>query len=392
MDIKRKTMVTAALLILALFLCIHYWDAAAGLLVLAFKAASPLFLGCAMAYCVNILMSFYERHYFPRSKKPLLKKSARPVCLLCALLTVAAIIAGVIGLVLPELTECVRIIISQVPRAVEELAAFLYSTGIFSEETLVFLQDIDWRGVLEWCFGVLTRGVSDAVTIAAGVVSSVISTLLTVFIALVFSINLLLRRDKLKAQANRLLDTYVCPKWSSKLRYLLSVLNTSFHSYLVGQCTEAVILGLLCALGMLIFRFPYAVMTGVVVGVTALVPVAGAYIGGAVGFLLILTVSPIKAILFVVYLVILQQLEGNLIYPRVVGSSIGLPGIWVLAAVTVGGGIMGIPGMLIGVPLASAVYQLIKADLDRRAVKTGPGVPLSSDGPGQEQNEDTEKR
>lgn len=147
---------------------------------------------------------------------------------------------------------------------------------------------------------------------------------------------------------------------------MLTITNDCFHRYIVGQCTEAVILGALCALGMFIFRFPYAVMTGAVIGVTALIPVAGAYIGGAVGFILILSVSPTKAVLFLVYPVILQQLEGNLIYPRVVGSSIGLPGLWVLATVTVGGGIMGIAGMLIGVPIAAALYQILRNDVHKK--------------------------
>lgn len=136
-------------------------------------------------------------------------------------------------------------------------------------------------------------------------------------------------------------------------RHVLTVLNDSFHKYLVGQFTEALILGGLCTVGMWIFQFPYATMTGAVIAFTALIPVAGGYIGAAIGAFMIMTVSPIKAILFLIYIVVLQQLEGNIIYPRVVGSSMGLPGIWVLAAVTVGGGVMGIVGMLIGVPPCS---------------------------------------
>ncbi len=358
--------IAAAITVVAVFLVIHYWDAAAGLAGVAFQAAQPLFLGCAMAYIANILMSFYERHYFTKSKRPLVRKSARPVCLLGALLTVAAVLLGVIRLVLPELAECVTIIVSQVPRAVDSIAAALYRSGIFSQKVTQYLQDIDWQGLIEWCAGILTRGVGDAVTFAAGVFSSFVTALVTVFIGLVFAVNILLRRDKLKEQLSRMIGVYLPEKWHKSVLHLLNTLNKCFHSYIVGQFTEAIILGALCALGMLILGFPYAAMTGAVVGVTALIPVAGAYIGGAVGFLLILTVSPLKAVLFIVYLVILQQLEGNLIYPKVVGSSVGLPGIWVLAAVTVGGGVMGILGMLIGVPLSATVYQLLREDINRR--------------------------
>lgn len=163
-----------------------------------------------------------------------------------------------------------------------------------------------------------------------------------------------------------MMNRYIKESVYSKMKYVLSVVNDCFHKYIVGQCTEAVILGTLCAIGMIILRIPYATMTGAVIAFTALIPVAGGYIGAAVGAFMILTVSPMKAIIFLVYIVILQQLEGNLIYPRVVGSSMGLPAIWVLAAVTIGGGVMGIAGMLIGVPLAATIYRLLREDLCRR--------------------------
>ena len=148
-------------------------------------------------------------------------------------------------------------------------------------------------------------------------------------------------------------------------QFALGILNDCFHKFIVGQCIEAVVLGLLCTIGMTIFKFPYATMIGALIAFTALIPVAGAYIGAGVGAFMILTVSPMQALLFLVFIVILQQLEGNLIYPRVVGSSIGLPGIWVLAAVTIGGGIMGVAGMLIGVPLAAALYRILRDDLKK---------------------------
>ena len=147
---------------------------------------------------------------------------------------------------------------------------------------------------------------------------------------------------------------------------MLNTLNDSFHRFIVGQCTEAVILGGLCMIGMWIFRFPYAVMVGVLIGFSALIPFAGAYIGAGVGAFMILTESPLQALLFLVFIVVLQQLEGNLVYPKVVGSSIGLPGIWVLAAITIGGGLMGVLGMLLAVPLLATVYKLIQADVRKR--------------------------
>ena len=161
------------------------------------------------------------------------------------------------------------------------------------------------------------------------------------------------------------MEHYLKPAWNEKIRYVVGIFDNSFHKFIVGQCIEAVVLGVLCIIGMTILRLPYAMMIGTLIGFTALIPVAGAYIGAGVGAFMILTVSPIQALIFLVFVVILQQLEGNLIYPKVVGSSIGLPGVWVLAAVTIGGGIMGIPGMLLGVPTVASMYQLIRNDLNK---------------------------
>ena len=152
---------------------------------------------------------------------------------------------------------------------------------------------------------------------------------------------------------------------------MLNVLDDSFHRYVVGQCIEAVILGTLCMLGMLVFGFPYATMIGALVGATALIPIAGAYIGAGVGAILILTVSPVEALLFLVFIVVLQQLEGNLIYPRVVGTQLGLPALWVLAAITVGGNVMGIGGMLLAVPLTTAIYRLVRENVRKRELAKG---------------------
>ena len=187
------------------------------------------------------------------------------------------------------------------------------------------------------------------------------------FVSLIFAIYFLACKEWLGRQFNRLLDTYIqMPVIKKRFFYVMDTLNNSFHRFIVGQCTEAVILGTLCIIGMMIFRFPYAVMIGVLIGATALIPIFGAYIGGAVGFIMIVTVSPIKALFFVLFLVVLQQLEGQLIYPRVVGSSIGLPGILVFSAVTVGASLFGIAGVLLGIPLMAAAYQILKDDLRAR--------------------------
>ena len=184
-------------------------------------------------------------------------------------------------------------------------------------------------------------------------------------LSIIFSIYILATKDTLKNGGTKLLNRYASEKWNKRISYVLSVLNECFHSYIVGQCTEALILGVLCTIGMLIFGFPYALMIGALIAFTALIPVAGAYIGAGIGAFMILTESPVQALLFLIFIAGLQQIEGNIIYPKVVGTSIGLPGLWVLAAVTIGGGMFGVLGMLLGVPIAAAVYRIVGDDVKK---------------------------
>lgn len=357
-----------------LFLCITYWPAFAKFMGTFIGAAMPLIIGCVIAYIVNILMSFYERHYFIKSKSAALIKSRRPVCMLLSFISVVLIVILLIRLVVPELTACVELLITQIPGAVSKAVSWLEANAAIPEEMLSSLQNIDWKSRIEQIISLLTSGVGSVMGTAVNVVSSVFSGIVTALFALIFSIYLLTGKEKLGSQFDRLMRRYMKDKLYNRSKYVLSVLNDCFHKYIVGQCTEALILGALCTAGMLLLGIPYATMTGAVIAFTALIPVAGGYIGAAIGAFMILTVSPIQALIFLIFIVVLQQLEGNLIYPRVVGSSMGLPAIWVLAAVTIGGGVMGILGMLIGVPLAAALYRLLREDVNRQP----PGNALNT--------------
>lgn len=368
---ERKKYFKFGALVFVLFLCIHYWNAFAHMISIGFKAAVPLLMGCIIAYIVNILMSFYEKHYFPARAGGIAQKSRRPVCMLAAFFTLVLIVSLVIRLIVPELVSCIQLLFAELPDAMRFLTNLRFVADVLPANVTESLQAVDWNSVLSKILKVLSSGIGTTVTAAVDVLSSVFSTTVNLLIGAVFSIYLLLGKERLQSQCDRVIKRYGRPSFTKKLYYVLTVANGCFHKYIVGQCIEAIILGTLCAVGMFIFRFPYALMTGAVIGVTALIPVAGAYIGGAVGFILILSVSPAKAVLFIVYLVALQQIEGNLIYPKVVGSSLGLPGIWVLATVTVGGGICGIPGMLVGVPLAAAVYQMLRSDLNKDKLPEG---------------------
>ena len=365
MKVEWKSCCKIGITAFMLFLCITYWSAFTGFLSTMLGAATPLVIGCIIAYILNILMSFYERHYFPKVKKKAVVKSRRPVCLLTAFITLVLIVMLLIRIVVPELVASVELLVAQVPGVISNVLTWLEGNESITEDIFDTLRAIDWRSKIEQIIAALSTGVGNILGTAVNLVSSVFSGAVTALFAVIFSIYLLTGKEKLGGQFDRVMRRYMKENIFVKTKYVLSVLNDCFHKYIVGQCTEAVILGALCTVGMLIFGFPYATMTGAVVAFTALIPVAGGYIGAAVGAFMILTVSPVKAILFIVFIVVLQQLEGNLIYPRVVGSSMGLPAIWVLAAVTIGGGVMGIAGMLVGVPLAATGYRLLREDVNK---------------------------
>lgn len=371
MKLEWKTCWKVGISIFLLYLCIHYWTGFTGFLGTLVGAAEPLLIGCVIAYIVNILMSFYERHYFPKSQKKFWTNTRRPVCMLAAFVSVVLVVFLLLNIVVPELVAAVELLLSQVPGVIKNLLGWLESKNIVPEDLLAPLANIDWRSKLEQIFSVLTTGVGNILGTAVNVVSSAFSGIVTALFAVIFSIYLLSGKEKLGSQFDCIMKRFMKEKLYTDTRHVLTVLNDSFHKYLVGQFTEALILGGLCTVGMWIFQFPYATMTGAVIAFTALIPVAGGYIGAAIGAFMIMTVSPIKAILFLIYIVVLQQLEGNIIYPRVVGSSMGLPGIWVLAAVTVGGGVMGIVGMLIGVPLAATAYRLLQQSVRKRNAIVG---------------------
>ena len=365
MKTDTKSLLKIGTAVFLLYLCIHYWTGISGFLLTVAGTAFPLTLGCVIAYLINILMSWFERHYFPNSVRPAVTKSQRIVCMIAAILSMLAIVALIVWLVLPQLIDCIMLIINILPGAIEKLLAQIENLHILPEDIFNFLEGIDWKSQIGKILESVTSGVGSVMGTVIKTVSSVFSGLVTALLAVIFALYILLGKDRLGIQFKRVMHRYLRPKWFDKVMYFLGILNDCFHKFIVGQCIEAVVLGLLCTLGMTIFKFPYATMIGALIAFTALIPVAGAYIGAGVGAFMILTVSPMQALLFLIFIVVLQQLEGNLIYPRVVGSSIGLPGIWVLAAVTIGGGIMGVVGMLVGVPLAAALYRILRDDLKK---------------------------
>lgn len=367
MKLEWKNCFRAGVSLFLLYLCITYWPVVVNVVSMALSAASPLIIGCVVAYLLNILMSAYEKHYFKKHESnKIVRSTRRPVCMIGAMVTLVAIVALVIGLVLPQFVSCIRLLFAAIPPAIDAMLDNKTIMSMMPENWEETLSSIDWQNMFSKILSYVTSGLGDVMGFTVSAVSGVFSSIVTAFLGIIFAIYLLMGKERICAQVVRLMNHYVKPKWCKKISYVLSVCNDCFRNYIVGQCTEAVILGSLCVIGMLILQLPYATMIGALIGLTALIPVAGAYIGAGVGAVMILTVSPIKAVVFLIFIVILQQLEGNLIYPRVVGSSVGLPGLWVLAAVTVGGGLSGVFGMLIGVPITAALYRILREDVKKR--------------------------
>lgn len=356
-----------------LFLGVRYWDGLIDFLGLALHAAMPLIIGCVIAYAVNILMSFYEEKLFAKTERKWLQKGKRPFCMILAFVSLVAIIVLVLILVIPELASCIKYLIEAVPKGVFSFLDTLEENDLLRQhvqelEDFLVKNQKGFETQLGDGVESFFAGVGNVMSSVFTAISAVLSKLITLLIAFIFSIYLLAGKERLGKQFHRLLETYL-PKYCEKINYVIGTFDECFHHFIVGQCVEAVILGSLCSLGMTILRLPYALMIGTFIGFTALIPVAGAYIGGAVGVFMILTESPVKAVVFLIFLCLLQQVEGNVIYPRVVGNSIGLPGMWVLAAVTVGGSLLGIFGILAAVPFTASLYHLLQKDVRKRNQK-----------------------
>ncbi len=363
-NIDWKTCLRVGISVFVVFLCIHYWTTTASLIKTFLSAVLPLVIGAVIAYPLNILMEFYERHILKRTNNPKVYKLRNAICLVLTLVTLLLIIALVVALVVPQLTSCIKLLIEKIPGVIDKVVAFAAQFEIVPEDVLGMLEGIDWKSKISEIISVATTGIGSAFDVVVSTVSSVVSGATSGILALIFAVYLLLSKDKLFEQSDRVIKHFVKKDIYDKGRYVLSVANDAFHKFIVGQCTEAVILGVLCSVGMLILRLPYAAMMGAVTAFTALIPVVGALIGGGIGCLLIFVESPTKALIFLIFIVVLQQLEGDLIYPKVVGSSIGLPGIWVFVAVAVGSGMFGILGMMISVPIGATAYRLLGNEIN----------------------------
>lgn len=359
-------LITYTVLLVVILLRIDVIFAGLGMLISALK---PLWIGFAIAFVLNRPTKFlHEKISGILPEKA--KKWASALSILITYFLLIVFFVALVAVVVPELIRSVELFASNLSTYAQNLQA-LYG-WLETRVDLSFLGNID--------FEKMNMGLSDIINKALQTVSETLphifaitrtffSGALTLLLALIFSIYMLAGSERLKAQTRRLTTAYLPKKTAHTVLDVAQLSSETFGNFVRGQVIEAIILGVLCFIGMLIFRFEYAPLISTLIGVSALIPIAGAYIGGAASFLLLVMINPLRALWFLVFLVVLQQLENSLIYPRVVGESVGLPGIWVMAAVTVGGGLFGFIGMLIGVPVSAVLYSLLRADLREKATE-----------------------
>lgn len=375
MDLNKKNMKNIMLLIVfavLFYVGVQRIESVAAGFSFVVSIVFPFLLGAAMAFILNVPMSFMEKRLFSKTKGKA-KKLKRPICLVLAILFVVAILWIVLLVVIPEVASTVASLSVNIEAALIKLQR--WAMDIFEDnkqiEVWIASLQFDWDGIIHTAFGFLKNGAGNVLNSTMTVAKTVINSVMNFCVAFVFACYILLQKEKLAVQIRKILYAFFSKKVVTKVLDIASLNYKTFANFVTGQCCEAVILGTMFFISMSILRFPYALLVGVLIAFTALIPIFGAFIGCFLGTFLILVADPMKAIAFVILFLVLQQVEGNLIYPHVVGGSVGLPSIWVLVAVTVGGSLMGIVGMLVFIPICSVLYALFREMVYKRLKERG---------------------
>ena len=359
---KIRGLIIFAAIIIA---CFWKYDVVISVLAFIFHVIFPFVLGGAIAFVLNVPMNFIQRHLFPEDKiekRKVIKKLARPLSMLIVVFCVIGIIVLVMFVLIPQLGNTFASLGNSIQAFIPKIQKWAETLFHDNKEIMNWVNhlEFDWNKIMNAGINFLKNGAGSVLDSTIMAAKSIVSGIATFFIAFVFAIYILLQKEKLSIQAKKVLFAFVRKGRAEATLEVLSLTYNTFSSFLTGQCVEAIILGCMFVITMSILRLPYALLVGIVIAFTALIPIFGAFIGCIVGAFLIFMVDPIKALIFIILFLILQQIEGNLIYPHVVGSSVGLPSIWVLAAVSIGGSLMGVVGMLIFIPIVSVVYALFR--------------------------------
>ena len=365
----RELIVFTALLVVALW----KFDVVLGVLKTIGQIIFPFILGGAIVFVINVPMSFLEKKIFENVKKEnkAARKLARPVSLLLTIVLVIGVIALVMIGVIPQLTKTMGSLMINITDFIPQIKIWIRDFFHDNREIMNLVDQVQFKPdqAIRWGISLLGNGAGNMMNTTVSAVGSVVSGLATFFIAFSFACYVLFQKEKLHVQVRKVLFAFLPKQKAEAFLKVCSLTYRTFANFLTGQCLEAVILGCMFVVTLSILRMPYALLIGVLIAFTALIPIFGAFIGCAVGSFLIFMVSPKQAIIFIIVFLVLQQIEGNLIYPHVVGESVGLPSIWVLAAVTIGGNLMGIVGMLVFIPLLSVVYTIFRKVVYQRLKK-----------------------
>ena len=348
-----------------LIVCLWKYDVVFEFFRFIFGVTFPFILGGAFAFVLNVPMNFFQRHLFPEErieKTRWLKKAARPFSLILVLILVIGVVSVVMFILIPQLGATFGSLGSSIQNFVPKVQKWAENVFAGNEQIRSWIGSLnfDWNRIMEVGVDFFRHGAGNMLDSTITVARSIISGLTTFFIAFVFACYILLQKEKLNIQVKKVMFAFIPRGKAEAALEVFSLTYNTFSSFLTGQCVEAVILGSMFVVSMSVLKIPYALLIGIVIAFTALIPIFGAFIGCAIGAFLIFMVNPVKALIFVILFLILQQIEGNLIYPHVVGNSVGLPSIWVLAAVSIGGSLMGIVGMLIFIPIVSVLYALFR--------------------------------
>mgnify|MGYP002599840259 FL=1 len=365
----RELIVFTALLVVALW----KFDVVLDVLKTIGQIIFPFILGGAIVFVINVPMSFLEKKIFENVKKEnkAARKLARPVSLLLTIVLVVGVIALVMIGVIPQLTKTMGSLMINITDFIPQIKIWIRDFFHDNREIMKLVDQVQFNPdqAIRWGISLLGNGAGNMMNTTVSAVGSVVSGLATFFIAFSFACYVLFQKEKLHVQIRKVLFAFLPKQKADAFLKVCSLTYRTFANFLTGQCLEAVILGCMFVVTLSILRMPYALLIGVLIAFTALIPIFGAFIGCAVGSFLIFMVSPKQAIIFIIVFLVLQQIEGNLIYPHVVGESVGLPSIWVLAAVTIGGNLMGIVGMLVFIPLLSVVYTIFRKVVYQRLKK-----------------------
>ena len=377
-DLDTKKVLKIALTIIFVWWILQNISLVLGMVDKIFGVLKPFIVGACLAFVLNIPMQFFEKRLFKVQKLKEAKKKtkiklalARPMSLILSIALVVMLIMLLLGVVLPEIFNVIKIFMGYLPEIFNNIKDFAVNITVKYPEVSNQIKNIniDIEKVSKEAISIITNISSNLIVSSVQIAGSVIGFVVNLVISIVFAIYILFSKETLIIQSKKLLFAHINTEKANYILDICSLSNNIFYNFIKGQSAEAVILGILVFIGMVILGIPYAGVIGILIGFTSIIPVVGAFIGIIIGAILILAVDPVKATVFIIFVLILQQLENNLIYPKVVGASVGLPGIWVLLSVTVGGSLLGPLGMIIALPVVSILYTIIKDETNKKLEK-----------------------